>query len=71
MRKAGDVITGNNLGDREIVVIVDDRDDKEKELFPRRKDKAKEEIQIISSLVSALPLTNLIENTTQQTQTAH
>lgn len=55
MRKVGDVVTGNALGEREILVIVDNRGD---DFFNQ---KAAEEIKIISSLAKAVPLTNLID----------
>ena len=55
MRKVGDVMTGNDLDNREILVIVDNRGD---DLFNK---KAEEEIKIISSLAKAVPLTNLID----------
>ena len=66
MRKAGDVISGNDLNGRKITVIVDNRTD---ELFAKHK--AEEEIQIISALVNAVPLTNLINQAIGNAQTAH
>lgn len=66
MRKAGDVISGNDLNGRKITVIVDNRTD---QLFAEHK--AEEEIQIISALASAIPLTNLIEQAQKTAQTAH
>ena len=66
MRKAGDVISGNDLNGRKITVIVDNRTDK---LFAKHK--AEEEIQIISALVNAVPLTNLINQAIGNAQTAH
>lgn len=56
MRKAGDVLSGSFLDGREIMVIVDDRSN---DLFPQRK--IDEEIAIISTLVKAVPLSNLIK----------
>ena len=66
MRKTGDVISGNDLNGRNITVIVDNRTD---ELFDEHK--AEEEIQIISTLANAVPLTNLINQAMKNTQTAH
>ncbi|HDR1103288.1 MAG: DUF1828 domain-containing protein [Bacteroidota bacterium] len=67
MRKTGDIISGGDLGDRSILVIVDDRTE---QLFEQ---KAEEEIKIIASLVKAVPLSNLIKlanksSSTQLTQ---
>jgi hypothetical protein len=64
MRKVGDVVSGNALNGREIMVIVDNRGGG---LFNQ---KAEEEIKIISSLAKALPLTNLI-NKYQQNISKH
>lgn len=56
MRRIGDVLSGAELDDRKILVIVDDRSD---QLFEQQK--AEEEISIISTLAKAVPFTNLIE----------
>lgn len=64
MRKAGDVISGNDLNGRKVTVIVDNRSD---QLFSEHK--AEEEIQIISALARAVPLTNLIEQAMKITKT--
>ena len=60
------MISGNDLNGRNITVIVDNRTD---ELFSEHK--AEEEIQIISTLVNTVRLTNLINQATKSTQTAH
>lgn len=66
MRKAGDVISGNDLNGRNITVIVDNRTN---ELFAEHR--AEEEIQIISTLVNTVPLTNLINQAMKSAQTVH
>ncbi|THA11302.1 DUF1828 domain-containing protein [Rodentibacter pneumotropicus] len=66
MRKIGDVVSSSDLDNRTIVVVVDDRNSQD--LF---KQKAEEEIQIISALASAVPFTNLIERAEKITQAAH
>ena len=66
MRKTGDVISGNDLNGRNITVIVDNRSD---QLFAEHK--AEEEIQIISTLANAVPLTNLINQAMKNTKTAN
>lgn len=57
MRKAGDISMSDNLQGRELMAIVDNRGE---DLFQT---KAEEEIKILSSLMKALPLTNIIEKT--------
>lgn len=63
MRKVGDVISGSYLGDRQILIIVDDRSD---DLF---KQKADEEIRIIATLAKAVPFTQLIKVAEKSYQT--
>lgn len=51
MRKVGDALGGPDAGGLELLAVIDDRED------PAR---AEEETQIVSSLIKAIPLSNLI-----------
>lgn len=64
MRRIGDVLSGGELDNRQILVIVDNRSD---QLFEQQK--AEEEISIISTLAKAIPFTNLVSAIEKQ-QTA-
>lgn len=68
MRRIGDVLSGGELDNRTILVIVDNRSD---QLFEQQK--AEEEISIISTLAKAVPFTNLMATVEkhQSTNTAH
>lgn len=62
MRKAGDTLGGPDMSGRRLLAIVDDRIDP---------DSARDEINIISSLMSAMPLSRLIQHSKAQPAVLH